>query len=292
MIAAMTSGTTPTPRPTRSTIRDSRTGKSYTIPIADGAIRAMDLRQIRVDDDDFGLMTLRSGVHEHRVVPQRDHLHRRRQGNSALSRLSRSSSSPRGDVPRGRVAAAPRRAADAGRSTTSGCTTSRIHTYVHENIKRFLEGFRYDAHPMSMLCSSVAALVVVLSGSEEHPRPSSSATSRSSGCSRSCRRSRRSATATSKGLPFVYPDNDLSYVENFLSMVARMTRVEVRGESGVREGARGPVHPARRSRAELLDERGARGRLVARRSVLARSRRASRRCTVRCTAAPTSRCCA
>ena len=101
---------------------------------------------------------LRPGVPEHGVLPQRHHVHRRRQGHSALPRLPdraargarRASSRSRGCC----ATASSRRRA----STTRGCTTSRIHTYVHENVKTFLQGFRYDAHPMSMLCSTVAAL--------------------------------------------------------------------------------------------------------------------------------------
>ena len=64
------------------TITDNRTGKQYQLPIEDGTIRAMDLRQIKVSDDDFGLDDLRPGVHEHRLVQESHHVHRRRQGNS------------------------------------------------------------------------------------------------------------------------------------------------------------------------------------------------------------------
>ena len=72
------------------------------------------------------------------------------------------------------------------------------HTYVHENIKTFLQGFRYDAHPMSMLCSTVAALSSFYPEAKNIHDPDAARTSRSSGCSRSFRRSPRSATATSR----------------------------------------------------------------------------------------------
>src|SRR5499427_2716843 len=97
-----------------------------------------------------------------------------------------------------------------------------FHTYVHENIKAFLQGFRYDAHPMSMLCSTVAALSSFYPEAkgihDEGQRQISiirllaKLPTLAAFCYRHV-----------KGLPFIYPDNDLSYVENFLSMVARMS---------------------------------------------------------------------
>jgi citrate synthase len=97
-----------------------------------------------------------------------------------------------------------------------------FHTYVHENIKNFLTGFRYDAHPMSMLCSTVAALSSFYPGSKNIQDPEERTIS-------IVRLIAKVPTLAAfiyrhiKGLPFVYPDNDLSYVENFLSMVARMS---------------------------------------------------------------------
>src|ERR1051325_8509154 len=97
-----------------------------------------------------------------------------------------------------------------------------FHTYVHENIKRFLEGFRYDAHPMSMLCSAIAAL------SSFYPEAKNIQDPRERNIS-IVRLLAKVPTIAAfcyrhvKGLPFIYPDNELSYVENFLSMVARMS---------------------------------------------------------------------
>jgi citrate synthase len=93
---------------------------------------------------------------------------------------------------------------------------------VHENLRKFLEGFRYDAHPMSMLCSSVAALSSFYPESKEIFDPDQRYMS-------IIRLIAKLPTISAfiyrhmKGLPYVYPDNDLSYSENFLSMVARMT---------------------------------------------------------------------
>jgi citrate synthase len=97
-----------------------------------------------------------------------------------------------------------------------------FHTYVHENIKRFLEGFRYDAHPMSMLCSSIAALSSFYPEAKNIFDPDQRYIS-------IIRLLAKVPTLAAfiyrhnKGLPFIYPDNDLSYSENFLSMIARMS---------------------------------------------------------------------
>jgi citrate synthase len=97
-----------------------------------------------------------------------------------------------------------------------------FHTYVHENVKTFLQGFRYDAHPMSMLCSTVAALSSFYPGAKNIHDPEE----RNLAIIRLIAKLPTLAAFAYrhiKGLPFVYPDNDLSYVDNFLSMVARMS---------------------------------------------------------------------
>ncbi len=97
-----------------------------------------------------------------------------------------------------------------------------FHTYVHENVKTFLQGFRYDAHPMSMLCSAVAALSSFYPTAKNIHDPGE----RNLSIIRLIAKLPTLAAFAYrhiKGLPFVYPDNDLSYVENFLSMVARMS---------------------------------------------------------------------
>ncbi len=97
-----------------------------------------------------------------------------------------------------------------------------FHTYVHENIRKFLEGFRYDAHPMSMLCSSVAAL------SSFYPNAHNIFDPRERYISVIRLLAKLPTLAAFsyrhvKGLPTIYPDNQLNYGENFLSMVARMS---------------------------------------------------------------------
>src|SRR5437867_9073974 len=144
-------------------IKDSRTGKAYSVPIlepgteGDTAVRAMDLRQIKVESDEFGMMTYDpafmntascksaitfidgdKGILRYRGYP--------------IEQLAESATFlevawllRNGELP-------------SQSEYDSWVHDITYHTYVHENIKRFLEGFRYDAHPMSMLCSSVAAL--------------------------------------------------------------------------------------------------------------------------------------
>ena len=97
-----------------------------------------------------------------------------------------------------------------------------FHTYVHENVKTFLQGFRYDAHPMSILCSTVAALSSFYPSAKNIHDPEA----RNLAIIRLIAKLPTLAAFAYrhiKGLPFVYPDNDLSYVDNFLSMVARMS---------------------------------------------------------------------
>jgi citrate synthase len=221
------------PAPTATTdsqaleIRDVRTGKTYRAPIieegpeGDQAIRGMDLRQVKVNAGDFGLMSYDpafmntascksaitfidgdKGILRYRGYP----IEQLADGATFLevAWLLRN-----GELPT---------QAEYDK-WVHGIT---YHTYVHENIKRFLEGFRYDAHPMSMLCSSVAAL------SSFYPEAKNIADSEQRYISVIRLLAKLPTIAAfcyrhSKGLPFIYPDNDLSYVENFLSMVARMS---------------------------------------------------------------------
>src|SRR5687768_18333553 len=109
------------------------------------------------------------------------------------------------------------------RSTLFPYTTLfRSRTYVHENVRKFLEGFRYDAHPMSILCSSVAALSAFYPEAKNIHDPEV----RDIQVIRLLAKLPTLAAFAyrhTRGLPFVYPDNDCSYVENFLSMLFRMS---------------------------------------------------------------------
>ncbi|MFN8574400.1 MAG: citrate synthase [Gemmatimonadaceae bacterium] len=202
-------------------VRDGRTGQAYTLPVVDGAIRATDLRQVRVDANDFGLMSYdpafmntascRSaityidgdqGILRYRGYPIE-------QLAETASFLEVAWLLRHGELPT--QAEYDRWVHDI-----------TFHTYVHENIKHFLEGFRYDAHPMSMLGSSVAALSSFYPEARNIFDPEQRYIS-------IIRLLAKVPTIAAlcyrhvKGLPFVYPDNDLPYAENYLSMIARMS---------------------------------------------------------------------
>ena len=202
-------------------IRDTRTSTSYSAPISDGAIRASDLRQIKTDADDFGLMSYdpafmntascRSaitfidgdkGILRYRGYPIE-------QLAEQASYLEVAWLLRNGELPN-------------QSEYDHWVHDITFHTYVHENIKRFLEGFRYDAHPMSMLCSSIAALSSFYPEAKNIFDPEQRYIS-------IIRLLAKLPTLAAfiyrhnKGLPFIYPDNDLSYSENFLSMIARMS---------------------------------------------------------------------
>ena len=257
-------------------------------PISDETIRATDLRQIKVAERRLRADDVRPGVHEHRGLPERHHLHRRRQGHPALSRAIRSSSWPSGPRSwRWRTCCA-RASCPTEAQLETWDETIKFHTYVHTNITKFLEGFRYDAHPMGMLLGVVGALSTFYPDAKNIHDPAN----------RYLQRVRLLAKAPtiaafafrhSRGLPFVFPDNDLDYIGNFVNMTFSIGGRH-QAEQGAAARARDPAHPARRPRAELLHQRGARGRLLPRGPVLRHQRRASPRCTARSTAAPTRPC--
>ncbi len=203
-------------------LTDKRTNKNYDLPINDGAIRGVDLRQVKTaDPDDVGLMSYdpafmntascRSsitfidggkGILRYRGYP--------------IEQLAEKASFLE-------VAWLLRHGELPTQTEYDGFVHDiTYHTYVHENIRNFLQGFRYDAHPMSMLQSSVAALSSFYPGAREIFDPEQ----RNIAVIRLLAKTPTIAAFSyrhSKGLPVVYPDNSLSYVENFLSMINRMT---------------------------------------------------------------------
>jgi citrate synthase len=203
-------------------VTDKRTDKNYDIAISDGAIRGIDLRQIKTaDPNDVGLLSYdpafmntascRSaityidgdkGILRYRGYP--------------IEQLAEKASFLE-------VAWLLRHGELPTQSEYDGFVHDiTYHTYVHENIRSFLQGFRYDAHPMSMLQSAVAALSSFYPGAREIFDPEQ----RNIAVIRLLAKTPTIAAFSyrhSKGLPVVYPDNSLSYVENFLSMINRMT---------------------------------------------------------------------
>jgi citrate synthase len=198
------------------TITDNRTGKQYELAVADGTIKAADLRQIKTDDEDFGLMSYdpaylntascRSaitfidgdrGILRYRGYPID-------QVAEKASFLETAFLLFEGELP-------TRVQLDKWEHDV------RFHTYVHTNIIKFLEGFRYDAHPMGMLLGAVGALSTFYPDAKDIADPAN----------RYLQRVRLMAKLPtiaafafrhSRGLPYVFPKNDLSYIGNFVNM--------------------------------------------------------------------------
>jgi len=205
-------------------ITDNRTGKSYTLPIENGTVRAMDLRQIRKAADDFGLMAYDpalmntastksaitfidgdKGILEYRGYPVEQLAERSNFLEIAYLILF-------GELPNEEQSAA----------WTHDITH---HTFVHENIKTLMQAFRYDAHPMGMLISTVAAL------STFYPEANNvnDAENRLAQIKRLIAKVPTIAAYTfrhNRGLRYVYPDNDLSYTGNFLNMMFKMSEIK------------------------------------------------------------------
>jgi len=206
------------------TITDNRTGKKYELPIQDGTIRAMDLRQIKNGPDDFGLMTydpafmntancrsaitfidgdkgvlLYRGYPIEQLAEESDFLE------TAYLILF-------GELPT---------------AAQMQLWTREIilHTMLHENIKKLMEGFQYDAHPMAIFLSTVGAM----SGFYPDAKNIFDKASRMRQMHRAIAKVPSIAAWAyrhSIGRPYVYPDNDLSFTANFLNMLFKMTELK------------------------------------------------------------------
>lgn len=205
------------------TITDNRTGKIYKLPIEHGTIRALELRQIKVDDDDFGLMTYDPGL-----------------TNTAACKSSVTVIDGEKGILRYRGYPIEQLAEQATFLETAYLliygelpAKSELedweydithHTFIHENVKKFMDGFRYDAHPMGVFVSTIAALSTFYSEAREIHDPE-------------CRQHQihrliaKTPTLAAfayrhmKGMRYSYPDNDLSYSGNFLNMMFKTTEV-------------------------------------------------------------------
>ncbi|MBP9211294.1 MAG: citrate synthase [Bacteroidetes bacterium] len=199
------------------TITDNRTGKVYEMPIAHGTIHATDLRKIKVNDDDFGMMTYDpafmntasckstvtyidgdKGILRYRGYP--------------IEQLAEQSSYLEvtylllyGELP-------------TAAQLQQWEEEIKQHTYIHENVKKLMEGFRYDAHPMGMFISTVAALSTFYPEANQIFRPEV----RQKQILRLIGKVPTIAAFSYrhiKGMPYVYPNNDLSFIQNFLNMM-------------------------------------------------------------------------
>src|SRR5579859_5784768 len=206
------------------TVVDNRTGKSYEIPIQDNTIRATELRKIKTHDDDFGLMSYdpaymatascrsaitfidgEKGILEYRGYPIEQLAERSNFLEVAYLLIH-------GELP-------------TSEQFEEWEHQVTIHTFVHENVKEFMQGFRYDAHPMGMLLASVGAL------STFYPE-ASKIKDEEVRYLQVIRLIAKMPTLAAfafrhnQGKPYVYPDNDLSYPGNFLSMIYKMTELK------------------------------------------------------------------
>src|SRR5216110_1832819 len=206
------------------TITDDRTGKSYTLPIENGTVRAMDLRQIKTDVDDFGLMAYdpalmntaatksaitfiddNKGILEYRGYPVE-------QLAETCSFLQVAYLILFGELPN-------------KEQLTAWTYDITHHTFVHENIKTLMQAFRYDAHPMGMFISTVAALSTFYPEANEV----NDVENRLVQIKRLIAKVPTIAAYTyrhNRGLRYVYPDNDLTYTGNFLNMMFKMTETK------------------------------------------------------------------
>jgi len=206
------------------TVTDNRTGQTYELPIADGTVRAMDLRQIKADPGEFGLMAYdpaytntascrsaityidgESGILQHRGYPIEQLCQHSTYLEVAYLLIN------------GRLPTQTELAGWVDEIT--------IHTFVHENVKDFMQGFRYDANPMGMLVASVGAL------STFYPDANKIHDERVRAIQIIRLLAKMPTLAAfafrhNMGQPYVYPDNDLDYAGNFLGMMYKMTELK------------------------------------------------------------------
>jgi citrate synthase len=199
------------------TVTDSRTGQTYELPITHGTIRAMDLRQIKVSDDDFGLMSYDPAFKNTASTKSRITYI---DGDKGILRYR---GYPIQQLAENCSFLEVAYLIIAGELPTQEQLAEyeyfiKRHILVHENNKGIIEGFRYDAHPMSMLISMVAAHATFYPESKNVDDPES----------RQLQMTRLVAKMPTlaafayrftKGFPFTYPDPDLSYTGNFLNMM-------------------------------------------------------------------------
>jgi citrate synthase len=205
-------------------VTDNRTGRTYEIEVSDGTVRSTDFRQIKVSDDDFGLMTYdpaymntascrsaityldgEKGILEYRGYPIEQLAERSTYLEVAYLLVN-------GELP-------------TSQQLEEWIGEVTIHTFVHENVKAFIQGFRHDAHPMGMLLGSVGALSTFYPDANDIRDPDN----RHMQTIRLIAKMPTLAAFAYRhnmGQPYVYPDNDLAYSGNFLNMMYKMTELK------------------------------------------------------------------
>jgi citrate synthase len=205
-------------------ITDNRTGETYELPIEHDTLQALDLRQIKQDPEDFGLMSYdpafkntastkssityidgENGILRYRGYPIEQLAERSTFLEVAYLLMY-------GELP-------------SQEDHDQWVHDVTYHTFVHENIKRLMHAFRYDAHPMGMFVSTVAALSTFYPKARDVDDPEN----RRHQITRLIAKVPTIAAFSyrhSRGLPYVYPDNNLSYTGNFLSMMYKMSETK------------------------------------------------------------------
>ncbi|MCL4810917.1 MAG: citrate synthase [Vicinamibacteraceae bacterium] len=210
--------------PDTLTLIDNRTGQEYTVPITDGTIAAIDLRQIKTSPDDFGLMTYdpafmntancRSsitfidgdrGILRYRGYPIEELAAKKSFLEVAWLIL-------KGELP----------SAEELQAWTNDVT---MHTMVHENIKKFIDGFQHDAHPMGIFLSTVGALSTFYPDAK-HVLDAANRRLQIRRLVAKVPTIAAYAYRHHRGLPYVLPDNDLTYPGNFLNLLFKMTEAK------------------------------------------------------------------
>ena len=208
------------------TITDNRNGKTFEVPITDDTIRALDLRQIKLGQSDFGMMSYDpafnntalckskvtfidgdAGILRYRGYPIEELAERSTYLETAYLILF-------GELP-------------TRKQLEDWTYHVTHHTFIHESIKKFLDGFHYDAHPMGMLISTIAALSTFYPDA----RHIFDAESRRKQTYRLIGKMPTLAAFSyrhSLGMPYAYPDNELSYPGNFLNMLFKTTELKYR----------------------------------------------------------------
>lgn len=207
-------------------ITDNRTGKTVEIPIENGAIKAVDLRQLKVNDGDFGLMTYDPGFVNTACCKSRitfidGDRGILRYGGYPIEQLAEQSNFLEtayllvyGELPK-------------KKELEEWQYNITHHTIIHRNIEKFMDGFHYDAHPMGMLVSTVAALSTFYPDAhnimEEDSRRLQTYRLLAKMPTLAAYAYRHSI-----GMPYAMPDNDLNYTGNFLNMLFKKTELKYR----------------------------------------------------------------
>jgi len=208
------------------TITDNRNGKTYEVPITNDTIRALDLRQIKINASDFGMMSYDpafnntalckskvtfidgdTGILRYRGYPIEELAERSTYLETAYLIVF-------GELP-------------SRKQLEEWTYHVTHHTFIHESIKKFLDGFHYDAHPMGMLISTIAALSTFYADAK-HIFDAESRRKQTYRLIGKMPTLAAFAYRHSLGMPYVYPDNELSYPGNFLNMLFKTTELKYR----------------------------------------------------------------